>query len=333
MMKLGIRSDFLNTDQVQINQSLRSRISLPELFSLLFLLGLVFVFSYHHHLGYYQPWDFQQSYLPAGGGDYSNYFYGYWIMPVFWLLKQLPFTLAFLIWSILNLLGAFFAARVFGGKTWLAIFSYQMMYVIFYGQITGLIVGGLALAWWGMANKKLHWAGLGFLICAIKPQLGLPLSMIIWTQYDLMWKERFKILLVPAAGLLMTFILYPDWIQNILLAVQSGKVDTMGNISIWRFIGPWSLVFFLFPMIIKVSRHDRIMLLIAAVVFATPYLQQTGLLILLVLPFGWLGILGNLGFLFPFFMWDLVGWLFLIPLSIYVLMCIELLIQKKSSPV
>ena len=207
------------------------------------------------------------------------------------------------------------------------------MYVIFYGQITGLIVGGLALAWWGMANKKLHWAGLGFLICAIKPQLGLPLSMIIWTQYDLMWKERFKILLVPAAGLLMTFILYPDWIQNILLAVQSGKVDTMGNISIWRFIGPWSLVFFLFPMIIKVSRHDRIMLLIAAVVFATPYLQQTGLLILLVLPFGWLGILGNLGFLFPFFMWDLVGWLFLIPLSIYVLMCIELLIQKKSSPV
>jgi hypothetical protein len=193
-----------------------------------------------------------------------------------------------------------------------------MIYVVFYGQITGLLLGGLALAWWGLTSRKVHLAGLGLLLAATKPQFGLPLALILWALSELSWKERLMSLVIPLVGTALTFVFYPDWIQNILLAIQSGKVDFTGDISIWRFLGPWSLLFFLPPLLLKIPRKLRILLLIATVCFASPYLQQTELLALYVFPFGWLSLLGNLGFLFPLFEWEILSWLFIIPLIIYI---------------
>jgi hypothetical protein len=332
MMNLFIQPDSLNNDQDKIGNSLQSRLTLLELFAILLVVGLTVVFSVHHKQGFYQPWDFKQSYLPAGAGDYSNFFYGYWFMPIFWLLEKIPFSAAYLLWSLLNVFGIFFASRVFGGRTWLALLSYQMVYVIFYGQITGIMIGGLALAWWGMKSKKYHLAGLGFLIASVKMQLGLPLSVIIWLLEDLNWKERSLISVVPLLGLLVTFLLYPDWVQNILLAIQSGKVDRLGDISLWRFVGPWSLIFFIIPFIVPFDHKTRKLSLIAASLFALPYVQQTGLLILLVFPFGWLSLLGNLGFLFPFLEWELLSWFFLIPLAIYLMTFFHFLLGSKPTP-
>ena len=330
-MTLGIKTSLFNLNKDQIKKSLRSRLSLPEFFSLLLLGSLIVIFTIHHHQGYYQPWDYKQSYLPAGAGDYSNFFYAYWIMPVFWLLEKIPFPISYSIWAILNVLSTLFASRVFGGRSWLAIFSYQMIYVIFYGQITGILVGGLALAWLSMANKNYHMAGLGFLIASIKPQFGLPLGLIIWLLADLSWKERISILFVPLLGIILTFLVYPHWIQNILIAIQNGKVDKMGDISIWQYLGPWSLIFFLPPLIIRLQRSDRILLLIATAMFALPYFQQTGLLALYVFPFGWLSLLGNLGLLFPIFEWGIFSWFFLVPLSIYIFIFVQHLLDSKQS--
>lgn len=329
-MKIGMQSDLLNFKQEQIKKSLISRISPWELFSLLLLISLIMIFSSHHQQGLYQPWDFKQSYLPAGGGDYSNFFYAYWIMPVFWLLDKIPFPIAYTIWAVINILATFFASRVFGGKSWLAILSYQMIYIVFYGQITGLLLGGLALAWWGMASKKLHLAGLGFLITAIKLQFGLPLGLVLWLFADLTWKERISILFIPLLGVGITFLIYPGWIENIILAIQNGKVDRTGDISLWRYIGPWSLIFFLLPLGFRFKPEKRMLLLISAATFALPYLQHTVLLILYVFPFGWLSLLGNLGFLFPIFEWIIIRWLFLVPLSIYMITFVQYIFDVRQ---
>jgi len=317
-MKFGIQSDLLNFNSDQIEENLKKRVTPWELFSLVLLFSLILVFSFHHQKGFYQPWDFKQSYLLAGAGDYTNFFYAYWIMPLFWLLEKIPFPIAYSFWAILNVLGTFFASRVFGGKSWLAIFSYQMIYVVFYGQITGLLLGGMALAWLGIARKKLHLTGLGFLIMAVKPQFGLPMGLIIWLLADLSWKERISILIVPLIGVGLTFIFYPDWIQNILLAIQNEQVDQLGDISLWRYLGPWSLIFYLPPMVLRLNPEKRMMLLITTATFAIPYLQHTELLVLFVFPFGWLSLLSNLGLLFPFFEYEIISRLFIVPLIIYI---------------
>ena len=316
-MNIGIQSDRFSSNPNEINKNVISKISLPETFSLVFLLSLTIIFSYHHHKGFYLPWDFEESYLLAGSGDYSNFFYGYWIMPIFWLLEKLPLTISFILWAFTNVMCTFIAGRVFGGKAWWAILSYQMIYVVFYGQITGLLIGGLALAWWGISSKKFLVAGLGLLISSTKPQFGLSLSFILWIMSDSSWKQKLKMLLIPTIGIIATTLAYPDWINNIFSAINSGKVDLRGNISLWQYIGPWSLIFLIPPMISKSSPEKQILFLIVASIISLPYIQQTELLALYVFPFGWLSLIGNLGFLFPFFSWEIIHLLIIVPLVIY----------------
>jgi len=317
-MFFKIRSYLVNVESKQIRNRLFSPISKREFFSLLFLLGLILVFSYHHHKGFYHPHDYRYSYMPAGSGDFSNFFYSYWVVPVLFVLEKIPFSVSYIIWSILNVLGAFFASRVFGGKAWLAILNYQMIYVVFYGQITGILLGGLALAWWGIKSNKYYLAGLGFLIAAIKPQFGLALGLIFWLLADITWRERLTILIIPIIGVGLTFVIYPNWIYNIINAIQTTDIPRMGDITLWRYIGPWSMLLLIPPFILGFSRNKRILLSIVTLMMVMPYFQQSGLLALYALPFGWMSLLGNLGFLFPFFGWDVLRWLFVIPLSIYI---------------
>jgi len=322
-MEIGINADLLSNDPETIKKNLLSKISHLEAFSLLFLFFAILIFSYHHTKGYYIPWDFERSYLLAGRGDFSNFFYGYWIAPLFWLLEKIPGPVSYIIWSVINVVSTFTAARVLGGKSWTAIFSYQMIYVVFYGQITGLILGALGLTWWGLVNKKPHAAGIGLLLAAAKPQLGFVIGFILWITADLSWNDRLKSLIIPILGVCLTFAAYPQFIQNILSVIQQGKVGYAGNFSLWQYIGPWSLVFFIPPIALKLSRQDRILMLVAASILSVPYLQQTGFLTLFVFPFGWLPILGNLGYLFPFLGWGLIRSLIAIPLVIYTLMLIK----------
>ena len=334
-MAFKINADELSLEKDMILLRIKPPLSRFEFFSLTLLISLILIFAYHHQVGFYQPIDFYYSFMPAGGGDYSNFFYSYWIMPVLFILDKLPFSIAYILWALLNLGGTFFAGRVFGGKPGFTLINYQLLFVLHYGQITGIILGGLALAWWGMASKKVHLAGLGFLIAAIKPQLGLVIGLIIWLLSDLSWSERRKTLLVPLFGLIITTILYPLWIQNILLALNSGLVNFTGNLSLWRFLGPWSLLLLIPPLLIKTSRSKRILFLVVGAMISLPYLQQTGLLALYVFPYGWLAMLGNLGFLVPLLGWEILQWLFIVPLVIYIVFFVQGIIDIigwKSTP-
>ena len=315
---LKINPDELNFDQKGLLERIKSPLSQFEFFSLALLICLILIFAYHHQVGFYQPVDFYYSFMPAGGGDYSNFFYAYWIMPILYLLEKMPFSIAYILWALLNLGGTFFAGRVLGGKPGFTLLNYQLLFVLNYGQITGIILGGLALAWWGMTSKKYHWAGLGLLIATIKPQLGLVIGLVIWLLADLSWGERIKTLSIPLVGVLITTILYPHWIQNILNALHSGLVNLTGNLSLWRYLGGWSLILLIPPLLIKTSTGNRILFLVVACMISLPYLQQTGLLALYVFPFGWLALLGNLGFLVPILGWEILRWLFIIPLVIYI---------------
>jgi hypothetical protein len=321
-MKLGINPEILSLDPEEMKRRVFKRVSLLEIFSLLLLFSLILVFSYHHSKGFYLPWDFDKSYLLAGSGDYSNFFYGYWFLPIFWLLEKIPHSLSFIIWASANVFCTFISSRLFGGKSWAALMSYQMIYVVFYGQITGIILGSLALAWWGLANKKYHLAGFGFLISATKPQLGI-LSVILWYFSDLHWKEKFKVLIIPALGLLVTTITYPQWISNIFSSINSGNVDLTGNISLWQYIGPWSLLFLVPPLVLKLPKESKILLLIVGSLISVPYMQQTALLAVYVFPFGWISMLGNLGFFFPILSYEVIRFLVIVPLIIYLIMLFE----------
>lgn len=86
--------------------------------------------------------------------------------PFFWLWAKLPPTRGYLMWNAAKIACVFLAARTFGGNTVLAVLSYRMFYALFLGQITGILVGGLALAWWALAHRRWQIARLALLVAS-----------------------------------------------------------------------------------------------------------------------------------------------------------------------
>ncbi|MBW6475444.1 MAG: hypothetical protein K0B14_20120 [Anaerolineaceae bacterium] len=106
----------------EMNQRLSRKISVFEFASLLIVL-LIALYFLITKSGMYFDYEI---YLGTAQGDFSNYFYGYWLVPFFKILAFLPFDISYFIWIVLSIIGVFFASRVFNGNSYLALFSYQM---------------------------------------------------------------------------------------------------------------------------------------------------------------------------------------------------------------
>ena len=273
-------------------------------FVLLLMLGLSVVFAL---TGVIAP-DYR-TYIAAvtdrTSPDFTNYLYGYWLLPVFQLLSLLPLPVGYLVMACGNIAGIWWAVRVFRGNLFIALLSYQMLSVLWYGNIVGIIVGALALMQWSMRRQKWALAGIGWAIAAAKMQLGLPLGLAIWLIEGRHPRPLLILLLAVAASL----ALYPGWPLDTIGTVDTA--NTSGNISLWQWVGPLALLLWL--------RLPRTLSEITATLALTsPYFQQGDLLMLLVLPIGWVGLLGNVGFLFAILEWQALKLTAALPAAVYI---------------
>jgi hypothetical protein len=308
----------LNADGNEISRRLRARITPWEVFALTLALSLLGVFVWMLASLEILPNDFYD-YMQTAKGDFSGYYYAYWMLPVFSLLAKLPPLLAFAIWVTVNILGVFFASRAFGGRTALALLSFQMLYVAFIGQIVGIIAGGLALLWWGLRRRRWTLAGLGLTIACTKFHLGIIIGLALLLIADISWRERVRVLIVPAIVLALSLVVYPSWPMQVISTLRTTPANDWGSISLWRWIGPLALILWIPPLLLPLSRPQRLVALIATMALALPYFQQTDLLALFILPVGWVYVLlGNLGYLFFTIYWEGLQILAVVPLLLYV---------------
>jgi hypothetical protein len=308
----------ITLDAEEIRRRLIRRPSLGEVFAFAFGLAMAGVFIWLHQLGRVVLYDFDIYYHTASG-NFANYYYAYWINPVFSLLAIFPFYAAYVIWVALSLGGVFFAARIFGSNTALIMLTYQMLYSVYYGQITGALAGGLGLMWFGLARRYWWLAGLGILIAGTKFQSGLIFAGLLLLYADIDWTTRLKTLIVPLIVFGLSLIIYPMWPLHLFQYLKSNPANSDGSMSLWRWFGPISLVVLIPAFVFRMPRPQRFLLLMAAVPLAIPYFQQADLLSLLVLPVGWLAILGgNIGFSYLFLGHTGLQVLFIVPLGLYI---------------
>lgn len=303
----------------ELDQRLWQRISLLEMFALALCFGLAGIFAWYRSQGKAFSYDFE-TYLLAGNGDLGVHYYAFWILPVFQILASLPSILSFFIWNALNILGVFAASRILGEKKrWaLALLTYQMFYVLYYGNIVGILVGGLALLWWGLTHHRWHLAGLGLVLALTKYQLGLSFGLILLLMADISWRDRLKVFVVPCLTLLLSLLIYPLWPIESMRIILDNPPNSLGNISLWQWLGPFALLLWLPPLGLPLSAQQRLIALAATATMTLPYFQQTDLLALFVLPLGWLPLVGNLGFyLYAKYTWQGFAVLAIIPLFIY----------------
>jgi hypothetical protein len=324
----------LSTNAVKIDRRLKARLTRWELLALALALSMAGVFAWVHSQSHIVAYDYE-AYTSAGQGDLLQHYYMDWILPLYWLFARLPMPWGYILWNFIGVLCVFVAARVFGGNSVLAVLSYQMFYVMYLGQITGHLIGGLALAWWGMAHRRWYIAGLGLLVACTKLHIGV-FGLLLWLLAGLPWRQRLRSLLVPAAAVLVLFLLNPSWPLDTIARIQNFNPIDWASISLWRWIGPAALLFCIPPLVLPLARKERLLALMATVPLALPYFQQADLLALFVLPVGWLPLLlGNLGYLFVFSGYQVLSLLWIVPLVIYaaiILPSAYALLRRRYSP-
>lgn len=307
----------LTPDPEVIKQRLSARVSRIEFFAIGLNLGMLGIFLWVHAQIEFEPWDFA-TYIQAGRGDYSLNYYAFWIMPFFQMLALIPTPLNFILWNAANIGGVFFAARVFGGKAGTALLTFQMLYILFFGQIIGILIGGLAICWWGITNKRWNVAGLGLILASAKFQTGVTLGLSLLLIAQISWRERLRVVVVPGFIVLLSLILYPSWPVELISTLRNAPPNDWGSITLWRWVGPFALLLWLPPFLLPIKKDLRFIALASANALTLPYFQQTDLLTLYILPVG--GLLKLLGYLplsFQYLQFISFQLLALVPLILY----------------
>ena len=302
-----------------IDERLRGKLSLLEAAGLELCVLFSFVSIWLNNQGLPTAFSDYTFFSNTMNGDFVNFYYANWFIILFYPIFQLPFPIAALLWNILNLIGLWAAARIFGGKLGLALLTYQAICLMHYGQIGGIVAGGLALSWWGFTHKKFGWAGLGLLLATCKFQTGMILAIYLWVIAPLTWRQRMQVLIIPLAGSLLSLILYPGWILELLQRINHHPPNSLASISLWQWIGPWALLIWVPALFIPMLQQERIIALASANCIALPYFQQVDLVSLFVHPIGWLPLIGNLGYLIIPFGWKIMPFLAIIPIISYIL--------------
>lgn len=326
-LKDAFRISSLVTDPDEMNRNLRRKPAIGEFIGLLIGLLTIGLTVWYHQNGYTVLIDYTY-FTDSASGVLDHYYLGFWIMPVFGFLRLLPVPVGYALWAALNLAGVWFAARVFRGNATWALLVYQLLYMLFYGQISGFIAGALGLAWYGLVQRKWDLAGLGFLIAGAKPQTGLMAGGLLWLLVPQPWKHKLRVLVVPLIGVVLSLLVYPGWPQQIVAEWQRIQPNDFASITFWRWIGPLGLLLLLPPLFIQLPWQRRYITLVCACTLAMPYFQQADLLILYALPVGAFPALGNLGFFYPWFQWDALKLMAVVPLSIYLVILIPAVTER-----
>jgi hypothetical protein len=163
--------------------------------------------------------------------------------------------------------------------------SFAFAWILFYGQLDGLVAGGLGLAWWASRRNRPVLAGAGLILACLKPQLSLPACLALWW-----WSpSRLKSLLVPVAVLLLSLVTSGFWIPVWLdrLGDSDQWVLLSRNLSLWPQVGNW--IFLIWPFILALpgSKERKLVAVLAGTALTSPYFPLPSAVLILAMGVPW----------------------------------------------
>jgi hypothetical protein len=253
----------------------------------------------------------------AGQGNMHTYFFPNWALPFFQLLAWLPEPGAHIAINLMNVAGLYYASAVFGGNRTRLWLSYPLLALLWYGNVDGVIGAGIAWMYSSVGRQQWWLAGLAWTLILTKPQLGLAVGLPLLLRAGVKW-NAWPVLAVPALISLASLVIWPLWPLDLLGRLQAAPPDSEGSITLWRYIGPLALLFWLPVMRAgRLPPRKHLLLSLSATALSMPYLQSSSALYLLVHPIGVVGCLVQLGFLMPLLGIKALRLLTVVPLLIY----------------
>ena len=256
-------------------------------------------------------WIDAKVFLRAGSGDLTGFYHSPWILLLYTPLSYLPLTWGIALAGLSNALGYVYALSVFQGNKIIFFTSYIFLSTVFYGQFEGVIAAGLALMLSQAKRNNAFLVSLGWFIACSKLYLGIPLGLGIWLLF-LDRPRQWRTVGWMCVWTLLSFVIWGNWLANLLTQVRAVQVDTGLAYPSWDLIG--GIALFLWIPVFFFCRKD-LRLWFAAYFLTTPYLQHSSFTLFFLLPLGGIGLLGLVPFVFvvlhPYY-------LLLIPLRWYI---------------
>lgn len=259
------------------------------------------------------------TYLRTVNGNDSEWFYADYLLPLFQILNFFPRNVGLIILNIFNIIGIYLATRILGGNRLLCFLSYPFFFMIYYGQVDGLIVGGIGWMAYSLQHQKNGQAALAWLLILIKIQMGIILGPALLYVYATP-TQRWQVIKITALLFGASQILWPAWAFHWFYhTLFTDNLNHIFSISLWPYTGALILLLWIPPLLSSPPRHMR--WFAATFLLTTPYINPNGLLSLLVFPLGWVGWLVQIHFftgpkggilfqLVPFliYLWHLPTW-------------------------
>lgn len=304
----------LSLDPAELNNRLRKRVSRLEFAGLALAVIMLIVFT-KSDIFINTHYDYQD-YMRGANGLFDKFYYCYWFLPVFSFFNLLGEIPGYVLFCLIGILSVFFAGRILTGDAGLALCSYPLIYSLSYGQFLPILLGGAALMWWAIANRRWGLAGLGLMMALTKPHTGLIFCGILLLLANIPWRAWVKISILPALIAIASLIAYPGWPFQILHAITNRPPHDAGSLALWQIWGGWALLINIPILLIPMKKRTRYLALCLIAPLSLPYFQQQDVLMFMVLPYGPLLALLNAGLLLPLAKWPLVKTILIISLGI-----------------
>ncbi|NDJ53608.1 MAG: hypothetical protein GYB68_11060, partial [Chloroflexi bacterium] len=152
--------------------------------------------------------DLYNFYLPIAQGCFDCGFTPWHTPLILWPLSLIPLRLLWTVWTILTVLGLFWASRQMEVNGLLVVFAYPALALVWLGQVDVIILVGLVLA---LTNPNPYWRGFGLLLMSIKPQIsGLVFLLLLF--YEWYEHKEWRALIIPGAVFVLSLLIYGyDW--------------------------------------------------------------------------------------------------------------------------
>lgn len=262
--------------------------------------------------------DWIDAFRNGARGDYSLVVTPYWSLFLSYLPAQLPEPYGYIIWITSSTLLVLITAQYFKSPMLAVLLSYQMCWVLYYGQIDPFILFGVGLGYEAIIKKKPFLIGVAISLVTIKPQVGFLLAIYFFLSSQSKSKTALTFLLI----VLFSIIIWPGWPERMFFEQITPFINRPQNIWTNTSLGlPLWIGFILsiLTLIAPMEMKNKIPLLLATNLLISPYSTIYSQLSLLSV--GLPSLFNILGFvpwavalfLGPFGSWR---WGFIFPLSV-----------------
>jgi hypothetical protein len=242
-----------------------------------------------------------------------------WLATILSPFVSLPERLGFALFLASSVAILLFSTHTLKGHPLPLLLSAQLSWILWWGQIDGLAILGLALAW--ISYKKKSWVLMTFalLLTLLKPQVSLVSVLILWWWLG---KERWKALLISISFGIVSILIWGPWpLWNISKTIRFAGNHPYGmlNTSLGLLALPLFIPAFFIPLR---NRSKRLLAITATALLVSPYLPYYSTLILFCFPLPlWLYAFAFLGY-FPSLLGTNVAWKGIMLLPILTLLSI-----------